>query len=258
MGEFRFIDLNADVGESFGAYTHGRDAEVMRHISSANIACGCHAGDPVVMRRTVELARRYNVSVGAHPGLPDLQGFGRREMALSPDDAKQYVIYQASALAGFTTVLNLPLQHIKLHGALYNMAMRDEKLARAITEGIRDSHPQAIVLALPDSIMLREAQRAGLKTAREAFADRAYLDDGSLAPRNHPGAVIHDPEIAAAQAVAIATRGRIKSLSGTALEVPADSICVHGDNPEAISLLARIREALANAKVVVRPLHEFI
>jgi len=258
MGEPKDIDLNADVGESYGAFSHGSDTQIFQHITSANIACGWHAGDPVVMRRSVELARQYGVSIGAHPGFPDLLGFGRRDMAIAPDEAKQYVIYQASALAGFARAVGLQLQHIKLHGALYNKAMQDAELARAVIDGICESHPAAIILALPGSAMIEEALRAGLKTAREAFADRAYLADGRLAPRNLEGSVIQDPQAAADRALAIVTEGRVKSISGETVEVSAESICIHGDNPRAAAIAIQIRQALAKSHIRVRALHEFV
>jgi UPF0271 protein len=250
----RSIDLNADVGEGFGAYECGRDEDLMRYITSANVACGWHAGDPIVMRRTVECARRRGVRVGAHPGYPDLLGFGRRDMGVSPEEARQYVIYQVSALAGFAKASGVSLQHVKLHGAFYNTAMRDQDLSRAVADAIAEMDCGLIVAALPGSALIEAALRAGLKVAREAFPDRAYLADGSLAPRSSPGAVIQDPDAAAARAVQIVCEQRIQALSGEFIGVHADTICVHGDNPRAVALAAQIREALQKAGVHVRAL----
>ncbi len=258
MEPLKYIDLNADVGESHGTSGLNSDTEIFRYITSANIACGWHAGDPVLMRRSVELAREHGVGVGAHPGYPDPLGFGRRDMAITPDEAKAYVIYQASALAGFARAAGLPLQHIKLHGALYNKAMVDRDLARSIVEGICESHPNAIILALPGSAMIEEALRMGLRAAREAFADRAYLEDGRLAPRSMAGAIIQDPQAAAHQALAIVAEGKIRSISGEAVEVAAESICIHGDNPQAPAISMQIRQVLVSAGVEVRPLREFV
>jgi UPF0271 protein len=254
----RHLDLNADMGESFGVYRLNSDAEIMPYITSANIACGWHAGDPLTMKRTVETARLHGVSIGAHPGLPDLLGFGRRHMDLEPAEAREYVIYQTSALEGIARACGMRLQHIKLHGALYNSAMRDEKLAGAIAAGIRQVHPEAIVLAMPGGALLEAATRAGLRIAREAFADRAYLVDGSLAPRDLPGAVIHDPLAAASQALTIAVDGRVQTHSGEVINVEADSICVHGDTPDVVSLIVCIRETLLAANVKIEALGGFI
>jgi UPF0271 protein len=258
MGNIKNIDLNADVGESYGGFSHGNDAQVFRHITSANIACGWHAGDPVVIRKSVELAQQHGVSVGAHPGFPDLIGFGRRDMAVAPEEAKQYVIYQVSALTGFARIAGLPLQHIKLHGALYNRAMQDAELARAIVAGICECQPAATILALPGSTMLEEALRAGLKVAREAFPDRAYLADGRLAPRKLAGAVIQDPRAVAERALEIVEQGRVRSITGEMVEVPAETICVHGDNPQAAAIVAEIRAVLSKSHIRIRALHEFI
>jgi UPF0271 protein len=254
----RPIDLNADVGESFGVYRHGCDARLFLHITSANIACGWHAGDPMIMRNTVELACQHGVAVGAHPGYPDLLGFGRRGMAVSPGEAKQYVIYQIGALSAFAKAARLPLQHVKLHGALYHDAMHNRALANAIVEGLCEVQPDVIVLAQPGSTVLEAAFQAGLKVAREAFADRAYLADGTLVPRSLPGAIISDPQAAADRAVEFAASGSIRTITGERIDVAADSICVHGDNPEALALVVHIRRALTEAGVPIRPLSEFL
>ncbi|MDK2925454.1 MAG: 5-oxoprolinase (ATP-hydrolyzing) subunit [Bacillota bacterium] len=251
------VDLNSDVGESFGAYKLGLDAEVLKHVTSANIACGLHAGDPMVMAKTVALAAENGVGVGAHPGYPDLQGFGRRNMNLTPDEVKNFVIYQVGALAAFARAAGRPLQHVKAHGALYNMAAKDAKLARAIAEGVKAAAPDAILLALAGSEMVKAAREVGLKVAQEVFADRAYNPDGTLVPRSQPGSMIHDPEVAIPRAVRMVTEGKVTAITGEEISIQADSICVHGDNPEAIAFVARIRDALA-AGVEVVPLAQVI
>ncbi|MDK2855471.1 MAG: 5-oxoprolinase (ATP-hydrolyzing) subunit [Bacillota bacterium] len=252
------VDLNSDVGESFGAYKLGLDAEVLKHVTSANIACGLHAGDPMVMAKTVALAAENGVGVGAHPGYPDLQGFGRRNMNLTPDEVKNFVIYQVGALAAFARAAGRPLQHVKAHGALYNMAAKDAKLARAIAEGVKAAAPDAILLALAGSEMVKAAREVGLKVAQEVFADRAYNPDGTLVPRSQPGSMIHDPEVAIPRAVRMVTEGKVTAITGEEISIQADSICVHGDNPEAIAFVARIRDALAAAGVEVVPLAQVI
>ncbi|MDK2785178.1 MAG: 5-oxoprolinase (ATP-hydrolyzing) subunit, partial [Bacillota bacterium] len=243
------VDLNSDVGESFGAYKLGLDAEVLKHVTSANIACGFHAGDPMVMAKTVALAVENGVGIGAHPGYPDLQGFGRRNMNLTPEEVKNFVIYQVGALAAFARAAGRPLQHVKAHGALYNMAAKDAKLARAIAEGVKAVAPDAILLALAGSEMVKAAREVGLKVAQEVFADRAYNPDGTLVPRSQPGSMIHDPEVAIPRAVRMVTEGKVTAITGEEIPIQADSICVHGDNPEAIAFVARIRDALAAAGV---------
>lgn len=252
------VDLNSDVGESFGAYKLGLDAEVLKHVTSANIACGFHAGDPMVMAKTVALAVENGVGIGAHPGYPDLQGFGRRNMNLTPEEVKNFVIYQVGALAAFARAAGRPLQHVKAHGALYNMAAKDAKLARAIAEGVKAVVPDAILLALAGSEMVKAGREVGLKVAQEVFADRAYNSDGTLVPRSQPGSMIHDPEVAIPRAVQMVTEGRVTAITGEEIAIQADSICVHGDNPEAIAFVVRIREALAAAGVEVVPLAQVI
>ncbi|HHY92713.1 MAG TPA: LamB/YcsF family protein [Firmicutes bacterium] len=252
------VDLNSDVGESFGAYKLGLDAEVLKHVTSANIACGLHAGDPMVMERTVALAVENGVGIGAHPGYPDLQGFGRRNMNLTPEEAKNFIIYQVGALAAFARAAGRPLQHVKAHGAFYNMAAKDAKLARAIAEGVKAVAPDAILLALAGSEMVKAAHAVGLKVAQEVFADRAYTAEGTLVPRSQPGSMIHDPEVAIPRVVRMVTEGKVTAVTGEEVAIQADSICVHGDNPEAIVFVARIREALAAAGVEVVPLAQVV
>lgn len=235
------VDLNADVGESFGAWTLGHDATLFPHITSANIACGFHAGDPAVMRATVELARQHGVAVGAHPGYPDLGGFGRREMRLALREVEEIVVYQVGALAAVAGAQGLRLQHVKAHGALYTMAARDAALADAIARATASVDRSLILVGLRGSELIKAGARAGLRTAAEVFADRAYREDGTLVPRTEPGAVIHDPE----QVVS-----RVAHLVGP----DVDTICVHGDTPDAARLAARVRAALAAAGIDVTAL----
>lgn len=245
------VDLNADLGESFGAYTIGMDSEVLRYITSANIACGYHAGDPLVMQKTVELAKSRGTAPGAHPGFPDLMGFGRRNMKISPAEAKAYIKYQVGALQAFTKAAGVKLQHVKPHGAFYNMAAVDDKLAIAICEGIAEVDDSLIMLGLAGSAHIRAAKAVGLKAASEVFADRGYMEDGTLVPRSQPGAMVHDRELAIARTVKMVTEGTVETITGKIIPIQADSICVHGDNPDAIGFVKDIREALESAGVTV-------
>ncbi len=238
------IDLNCDLGESFGAYTIGLDAEVIPHISSANVACGYHAGDPEVMRRTVAAAARAGVAVGAHPGFPDLVGFGRRNLAATPDEVYGYMLYQLGALDAFARAAGVKLQHVKPHGALYNMAGKDEKLSAAIARAIHDFDPSLILLGLSGSAMLTEGEKAGLRVAREVFADRAYNDDGSLVSRSLEGSVIHDTDVAVARVVRMVKEGVVETYTGNTLALSCGSVCVHGDNASAVSFVKTIRAEL--------------
>jgi UPF0271 protein len=248
------IDLNCDMGESFGRYTLGTDKALMPYITSANIACGLHASDPLVMDRTVRLAREHGVGIGAHPGFPDLQGFGRRTMQLSPEEAEAFILYQVGALAGFVRAAGAELVHVKPHGALYNQAAKDQPLAEAIARGVARFSRGLILAGLANSSLIEAGLEAGLPVAREAFADRAYEDDGSLRPRQLPGAVLHDPAQAAAQAVRIAREGRVVAHSGQEVPVQAETLCVHGDTPTALTIAQAIRQALGEAGVDVAPL----
>ncbi len=246
------IDLNCDLGESFGTYKLGLDEEVIPYITSANIACGYHAGDPLVMAATVAMCRRHNVRAGAHPGFPDLVGFGRRNMVCSPAEGKTYVQYQVGALAAFCKAEGIPLRHVKLHGALYNMAGKDAALSRAICEGIAAIDPSLTLLALSGSEMVRAAEGVGLAVAREVFADRAYMPDGSLVPRGRPDAMIEDENLAIARVVRMALEKKVTAIDGTDIDITADSVCVHGDGHKALVFVQKIREALAAAGVTVR------
>ena len=248
------VDLNSDLGESFGAYTIGLDNEVIAHVSSVNVACGYHAGDPLVMEKTVAAAKAAGVAVGAHPGFPDLMGFGRRNMVVSPKEVKAYVKYQLGALMAFAAAEGIRLQHCKPHGALYNMAAKDEKLARAVVEGICEVDDRLILLALSGSEMLLAAEKAGLRAASEVFADRGYQSDGTLVPRTQPGAMITDETLAIERVVRMVTEGIVTAVDGTDIPLRADSICVHGDGEKALLFVRRIRAALEAKGVALRAL----
>ena len=246
------IDLNGDVGESFGAYEIGHDAALIPILTSANIACGFHAGDPGVMRATVALAREHGTAVGAHPGFPDLVGFGRREMNATPREVEDLVAYQIGALAAIAAAQGVRLAHVKPHGALYNMAARDLDLADAIARAIAAVDPSLALFGLPGSQSLEAAQRHKVRAVSEAFADRAYRRDGSLVPRNEPGAVIDDEQIVVTRAVAIARERMVVAADGTRVPLDVQTICVHGDTPGAAVLASRIRKALNDAGIQVR------
>lgn len=248
----RHVDLNCDMGESFGAWKMGDDEKMMRTITSANIACGAHAGDPVVMRHTVRLAREHNVGVGAHPSLPDLAGFGRREMKLEPHEVEGLVLYQLGALWAIARAEGVALRHVKPHGALYNIAARDGTIADAIARAVHAFDPSLVLFGLAGSLMLPAGEAEGLRVASEVFADRAYEHDGSLASRRKPGSVIHDPSEVAARAVQMVRDGCVVAISGESIAVRADTICVHGDTPGAPDLARRIRAALEAAGIDVR------
>jgi UPF0271 protein len=246
------IDLNADIGESFGAYEIGADEAVLKSITSANVACGYHAGDPSVMRRTVRMAREAGVSVGAHPGFPDLAGFGRREMHLTGREVEDMVIYQVGALAGIAAAEGVRLSHVKALGALYNMAVRDRSLSDALARGVRAVDRTLVLFGLPDSELTRAGEAAGLTVAAEGFADRAYEPDGTLTPRSQAGAVIHAPDIVVERAIRIATTGRVTARDGSEIALCVDTLCTHGDTRGAHELTRRLREGLEQSGVTVR------
>jgi 5-oxoprolinase (ATP-hydrolysing) subunit A len=248
------VDINCDMGESFGAWPMGADDQVMPHITSANIACGAHAGDPSVMRRTVRLARAAAVGVGAHPGFADLQGFGRREMTMDPAELEDSLIAQIGALAAIAQAEGVPLQHVKAHGALYNMAARDVVLAGAIARATAACGRSLVMFGLPNSPMIEEGRASGLRVAAEGFADRSYEADGSLTPRSRPGAVIHDPEAVVIRAVRMVRDGIVLTATGREVPLRVDTICVHGDTPGAPELTRRIRTALTAAGAAVAPI----
>ena len=250
------VDLNADLGESFGNYTCGLDGEVLPHISSANVACGFHASDPLVMARTVSLAKAAGVAVGAHPGYPDLVGFGRRNLAVSAPELKAMVQYQIGALQAFCRAAGVPMQHVKPHGAMYNMAAKDRTLALAICEAIAETDDSLILLGLSGSQMLKAAEEVGIPWASEVFADRAYEDDGALTPRALTGAVITDEEQAIGRVLQMVQQGTVTARSGKEIPIQADSICLHGDGVKAVAFARRIRQALQEAGVAVMPLKE--
>lgn len=247
------IDLNSDLGESFGRYTLGLDAEVIPLVSSVNVACGMHAGDPCVMRRTVDAAAGAGVAIGAHPGYPDLQGFGRRDMALSPDDAYAFVLYQVGALQAFCRARDVRLSHVKPHGQMYNRAAVDAPFARAIACAVRDANPSLVLVGLANGELVRAGEEIGLRCAREFFTDRNYTDEGLLVPRTQPNATIADEGFAVRRAIRAITEGSIESASGKTIAVQADTICVHGDNAHALEFVRTIRAAFAEAGIDVKP-----
>ena len=245
------IDLNCDMGESYGAWKMGADAEVMPLITSANIACGFHAGDPATIRKTVRLAVDRGVAVGAHPSLPDLMGFGRRVMRISPQDMYDLVIYQAGAVEAFARAAGAKLHHVKCHGALYNMAATDEGLSEAMARAVRDLGGNVMLYALSNSLMMNTARNKNIPVAGEVFADRGYSDDGTLAPRDRPGGMIEEPMAAAKQALAMIEEGYVMSLSGKRVAVAADTMCLHGDQPGAVAFAQTLRKAFTERGITV-------
>ncbi|SET58273.1 5-oxoprolinase subunit PxpA [Lacrimispora sphenoides] len=246
------IDLNCDLGESFGAYKIGLDEEVLPYVTSANIACGFHGGDPVVMEQTVALCKRYGVRAGAHPGFPDLAGFGRRNMSLTPNEVKTSVMYQIGALNSFCRGAGIRLCHVKPHGALYNMAANDYELAKAICQAIKEVDGSLVLLALSNSEMLRAAKDTGVSAASEVFADRAYERDGSLVPRSRRGAVIEDEELALKRVIRMAKEGVVEAIDGSTVSIDADSVCVHGDGGKALEFVKRLRKGFSEAGIEVK------
>ncbi|NBH72799.1 5-oxoprolinase subunit PxpA [Clostridiaceae bacterium] len=250
------VDLNSDLGESFGRYTLGMDGQVIPLITSANVACGYHASDPVVMAKTIAMAKEAGIRVGAHPGFPDLMGFGRREMAVAPEEAKAYVLYQLGALDGFCRSAGIRLQHVKPHGALYNMAAKDYGLARAVCQAVAEFDKDLIVLALSGGQLARAAQDMGLRTALEVFADRAYEEDGTLVGRGKPGAMVTDEKEAIARVVRMVKERTVTAVTGKDIPIRADSVCVHGDGEKALAFVQRIRQALSREGIALCPLEE--
>lgn len=246
----RRVDLNSDLGESFGRYRLGEDAALLEVVTSANVACGFHAGDPGVMRETARAAVARGVAVGAHPGLPDLQGFGRREMRVSPQEAHDLTLYQVGALSAFVRAAGGQLRHVKPHGALYNMAARDPELAGAVARAVRAFDPGLRLYGLSNSCLTRAGKQAGLRVVHEAFADRAYTPEGQLAPRTSPGALL-GPDEAVRQAVEMVTRGRVWAQGGRPIPLRADTICVHGDGARALETARALRKALEQRGVRV-------
>jgi len=255
------IDLNCDMGESFGPYRIGDDETVIASITSANIACGFHASDPTVMDRTVRLCKKYGVMAGAHPGYPDRVGFGRRYLAVDREDLLNDIVYQVGALQGFLARHSLTLQHVKLHGALYNHLAGDEELLLAVARTVRTAFDSPIFLTLGTGrtdAFLERCRREGIRLALEAFPDRMYTDEGFLLPRNRPGAVLEDPEEIARRAVSMARDGIVTTVGGRPLSMSIHTLCLHGDNPQSVAAAARVRGALAEAGIDVVPLSRFL
>ena len=252
------IDLNSDLGESFGAYKLGMDNAIIPLVSSANVACGFHAGDPLVMEKTVALCKESGSAIGAHPGYPDLVGFGRRNLAASPAEVKAMVTYQIGALDAFCKSAGMKMQHVKPHGAMYNMAAKDEALAKAICEAIYEYDKDLILMGLANSQMITQAKAMGLKAAAEVFADRAYEEDGTLVARSKPGSMIHDEEEAVARVVRMIKEGKVTAITGKDIDITADSVCVHGDSEKALAFVQKLRDAFAAEDIAIVPLTEIV
>jgi len=247
----KMIDLNCDMGESYGAWKMGADAGVMPFISSANIACGFHAGDPATIRTTVRLALDSGVAVGAHPSLPDLMGFGRRVMRISPQEMYDLVVYQAGAVEAFARVAGAKLHHVKCHGALYNMAVNDEALSEAMVRAVKDLGPEVILYALSGSKTLEAGKKSGIRVLGEVFGDRGYSDDGTLAPRDKPGGMIEDAEASVKQVLGMIEGGYVTSLAGKRVAVTADTLCLHGDQPGAVVFAQALRKVFSEKGITV-------
>ena len=247
----KMIDLNCDMGESYGAWKMGADAGVMPFISSANIACGFHAGDPATIRTTVRLALDSGVAVGAHPSLPDLMGFGRRVMRISPQEMYDLVVYQAGAVEAFARVAGAKLHHVKCHGALYNMAVNDEALSEAMVRAVKDLGPEVILYALSGSKTLEAGKKSGIRVLGEVFGDRGYSDDGTLAPRDKSGGMIEDAEASVKQVLGMIEGGYVTSLAGKRVAVTADTLCLHGDQPGAVVFAQTLRKVFSEKGITV-------
>ncbi|MCQ6280069.1 LamB/YcsF family protein [Bacillus sp. EB600] len=245
------VDLNCDLGESFGRYKLAEQKEILKYVTSANIACGFHAGDPSVMRETVKLAIENQVRIGAHPGLPDLNGFGRREMKISQQEAYDMVVYQIGALQGFLTTCNEGMQHVKPHGALYNMAAKDAKLAEAIAQAVYDVSPSLILFGLAGSELTKAGEKLGLRTAHEVFSDRTYQSDGTLTSRSQPDALIKDKEQSVAQVVKMVTEGRVTSQQKRPVSLKTDTVCIHGDGEHALAFAKYMKETLERNNITI-------
>ena len=254
----KVVDLNCDMGESFGNYKIGQDDEVIKYITSSNIACGFHAGDPNVMRYTVKLAKKNNVAIGAHPGFPDLQGFGRRNMDITPKEVKNIITYQIGALHAIAKTEGMILQHVKPHGALYNMIANDKKLGQAVVEAILEIDKNLILVGLANSEIIDIALKLGLKVAREGFADRAYNSDGTLVRRSITGSVIADPDIIANRVIKMINQHKVETIDGKIIDLQVDTICLHGDNKNALNIIKVIRKILTKEKIKITPLKYFI
>lgn len=252
------VDLNSDLGESFGCYKIGMDEEVLKHITSANIACGFHAGDPIQMDKTVKLAMENNVQIGAHPGFMDVIGFGRREMKISKDEVKAYVKYQLGALNSFVISNGAKIQHVKAHGALYNMAAKDYDISLSIAQAVYEVDKNIILLGLANSSIIDAGKAVGLRVANEVFADREYNSDGTLVSRSLEGSIIYDPNIAIKRVIKMVKENKVEDINGKDIDIKADSICVHGDNPKAIEFVKRIRSELIKEGINICCISEVI
>lgn len=252
------IDLNSDLGEGFGSYKAGLDDKIIPLITSANIACGFHAGDPLIMKNTVQLCRTNGVCAGAHPGFPDLVGFGRRNLSASPDEVKAMMTYQIGALSAFCASEGIKLSHVKPHGALYNMAAKDYKLAIAVCEAVYEFDKNLPLLALSGSMMQKAAEETGVIFASEVFADRAYEDDGTLVARSKPGAMIIDENEAVERTVEMIKHKRVKSISGNYISINPQSVCVHGDNEKALLFVKKIRAGFEEQGIEICPIKDII
>lgn len=250
------IDFNADIGESFASYRMGLDEEIVKHITSANIACGFHAGDPDWMARTVELAEENSVGIGAHPAYPDLSGFGRRDMSLTADEIANIITYQVGALSAFTT--SKKLKHVKPHGALYNRAVADVDTAAAVVKAIRKIDEDLIHVVLANSVWEDVARNENARVARECYADRAVTPEGTLVPRSQPGSVIHDPDEVTQRSLRLATEGKVTASDGNDIDFSADTICLHGDNPGAVEMAASVRREFEGAGIKVTTLSDLL
>ncbi|WJQ84225.1 LamB/YcsF family protein [Brevibacillus brevis] len=245
------VDLNCDMGESFGAYQLGNDQEILSYITSANVACGFHAGDPATMRKTVQMALEAGVAIGAHPGFADLVGFGRRNMEISPEEAYDLVVYQIGALQAFVRAEGGVMHHVKPHGALYNMAASRPALAESIALAIYKVNPELVLYGLAGSELTRAGEKIGLITAHEVFADRTYQQDGTLTPRSQPNAIISDQQRSLQQVIRMVSDGRVLTQQGVDIPIQADSICIHGDGAHALAFAQSIREALSGAGITI-------
>lgn len=252
------VDLNCDMGESFGAYRMGKDEEILDYVTSANIACGYHAGDPATMRKTVQMALEKNVGIGAHPGMPDLVGFGRRELNISPQEAYDLVIYQMGALYGFVRSEGGKIQHVKPHGALFNMAAKSAPLSEAIAEAVYKVDPECILFGLAGSELVKAGKKIGLRTASEVFSDRTYQKDGSLTSRREENALIKDHKIAVNQVIRMVKEGKVKSVQGEDVVIQADTICIHGDGLHALEFAQYISNALREAGITIAKIGDFL
>lgn len=245
------IDLNSDLGESFGTYVIGQDEHVLELVSSANVACGFHAGDPHIMNKTVKWAKEHHVGIGAHPGFPDLMGFGRRNLNVTPEDAYTLVLYQIGALHGFCSAHDVRLQHVKPHGALYNMASKDPELANAIAQAVKDFDSELVLFGLANSELIRAAQDAALPYASEVFADRTYQPDGTLTPRVEKNAMIRDEQTAIDQVITMVKESKVTAVDGSIIDIEADTVCVHGDEPSALAFIKALRKRFDEENIVI-------